>query len=1446
MKNIKRACKTISVIVALLMLLTSIFASAEVEVLTEDVSYTEEEALAEKGEPIEEYTEDEELAEGEPQAESETLREGDESTEEDALEEDKASKEEDNNVSEGEEKSQGENNQDEVMEESTKENSDPGEERTASSIAATEDSIFDPAKYNLLFGGTDFEDGNTWGFVAAAGASALVDESDGNKYLKVSGSGSGSRSIVKTFAEATSKAVVLVSFEWRPSDVTTAANCSEIVFKDEGNNPVFRLVKRGGTNGAIGYDVGLTGFPTENTQYIPWTNTDASGNKTWLKTNILFDFKNETVSMEIYDMSDSSKYFSIYDLSLSNINYVNKIKSISVIGNRSSGQTLNFTIDLDNIFIYTSEEDAPSQSDNNIIEIVSEYKQEYIFSLGVSKQEVISFFPSTLNVKLEGNITVNDVPVSWICDDYDQESPGKYTFKGILLVDSISGVKNDNNIQAEILVEVLDISLEIPEIEGYEGVYYTDFGDRFTVVPKYWGFTTSNANLYINYDNIAGNNTAKLQFSQINQAGGRVATKVLDSPVMGNVILIKFDWYPGLLNARGNNPYENGGEFRIYDSAGNTIFTINNTRNSPLQYIVGLNKETVITGFNNPEKWYDVEIKFDLLEREVELRLTDKAEGITEEYVSSLEGVDFNGTVSKIELVGMRTSGNNITWTTYLDNFGVYHVQLPSNRIIAVDYIPYKTVYVNTAKKIKDIGLPSKVTVTLADWSKAEVKVEKWEIVDKEWVASEPGVYTFKGILAETEGLDNSFERYAICYVYNRLKPPKIEQQVEWLDRGAIALKSDDGIFVSWRLLADEYEKNVKFNIYRNGKKINKNPLNVTNYLDKDGKPGDIYTIEAIPKGKYKESYQVQALDRDYIAIPLQKPEDGVTARGEKYTYSANDCSVGDFDGDGEYEIIVKWEPSNAIDSASSGLTGPTIFDAYKLDGTPLWRINMGLNLTSGAHYHQFLVYDFDSDGKSEFLIKTADATTVYGVTDGKFDENKIISVIGDPSKNGEWVHIEDSDPGVLGHVFGGPEYISVFDGETGEVIDTIEYRFSIENTGVESWGDTWFNRSDRFLAAVAYLDGKTPSAVYGRGYYARTTFVAYDLVDGKLVERWYFDSKEVNGRGEGMGNHNIAVADVDNDGFDEIIAGSMTLDHDGTILYVMDGQMGRKPGSHGDALHVGAFDPDREGIQVFGVHEVPAVASLEYHDAATGETLMAFFASKDTGRGVAANITTNPGYEFWGAGHGTDVDKGSGIYNVQGKVISDNCRAAGLPMNFALYWDGDLLHELLDDVYISKYDETTDKTYVIRAFEGVVSNNGTKATPCLQADILGDWREEVIFATVDSSELRIYSTTIPTEYRIFTLMHDHVYRLGIAWQNVAYNQPPHLGFYLGEDIRDIVLKEKLNVPSIYYVEKAEDDKKPDKPEDKNQPGKPGDKNEPGKPGDKNEPVNPGDKKDKK
>lgn len=493
-----------------------------------------------------------------------------------------------------------------------------------------------------------------------------------------------------------------------------------------------------------------------------------------------------------------------------------------------------------------------------------------------------------------------------------------------------------------------------------------------------------------------------------------------------------------------------------------------------------------------------------------------------------------------------------------------------------------------------------------------------------------------------------------------------------------------------------------------------------------------------------------------YIAIPLQIPPPGEVG-GRTYSYSANDASVGDLDGDGRYEIVLKWEPSLTRNPPQPGLTGLQLLDAYTLDGTLLWRINLGKNIRAGAAYTQFLVYDLDGDGKAEMICKTAD-----GTVDGTG------AIVGDADK--DWRTLDPSSL-FYGKIVNGPEYLTVFEGTTGKALASAEYiptRYPLDGWG--GWGgnggnDTTGGRPDRFTAGIAYLDGQLPSAVFVRGWYGRTVVAAWDYRNGALTSRWVFDTKDGNNPYSGQGNHSITVADVDGDGKDEFCVGAMTVDDNGKGLYTTGLR-------HGDALHLADMDPSRPGYEVFGVHEnegkaltlnTPGVALF---DAATGEVLFSLGPGVDVGRGVAADIDpTHPGFENWG-GPG-------GLRDVKGRTIAERGPSS---TNFVVWWDGDLTRELLDKNRIDKWDWATATTRNLLTAEGSVSNNGTKATPCLSADILGDWREEVIWRSADNSELRLYTTTHPTDYRLPTLMHDLTYRLGVAWQNVSYNQPPHLG----------------------------------------------------------------------
>ena len=574
-------------------------------------------------------------------------------------------------------------------------------------------------------------------------------------------------------------------------------------------------------------------------------------------------------------------------------------------------------------------------------------------------------------------------------------------------------------------------------------------------------------------------------------------------------------------------------------------------------------------------------------------------------------------------------------------------------------------------------------------------------------------------------------------------------RQVEKLDRGVVALATSSGVFVSWRLLGSEPE-GVRFNVYRDGKRITREPQALTNLVDAQGRADSLYTVRAVVGGQeLPASSAVAPWSQPFLRVPLQKPAGGATPDGQAYTYEANDGSAADLDGDGQYELIVKWQPTNAHDNSHKGYTGHTLLDAYKLDGTRLWRIDLGANIRAGAHYTSFLAYDFDGDGKAEVMMKTAD-----GTVDGQG------KVIGDAKADYR---------NEAGYVLNGPEFLTVFNGMTGAAMATVDY--TPPRGDVAAWGDGYGNRVDRFLAGVAYLDGKRPSAVFSRGYYTRAVIAAWDWRDGQLTQRWTFDS-DSNADSKpaaGQGAHWFSVADVNGDGLDDIVYGAATISGTGKLLY----STGL---CHGDALHVSAFDPAREGQQVFMVHESPRCYGehgLEMHDAATGKLLWSMSGNKtDVGRGVCFDIDPAwPGAECWGAV--------GGLMSASGKLISDKHPNR---MNFAIWWDGDLLRESLDHVAIDKWNPATFKFENLlngKAF-GAASNNGTKGNPVLSADLFGDWREEVVWRNEDSTALLVFSTSIPTEHRLVTLMHDPQYRVQVAAKNAGYNQPPHTSYHLG------------------------------------------------------------------
>ena len=623
---------------------------------------------------------------------------------------------------------------------------------------------------------------------------------------------------------------------------------------------------------------------------------------------------------------------------------------------------------------------------------------------------------------------------------------------------------------------------------------------------------------------------------------------------------------------------------------------------------------------------------------------------------------------------------------------------------------------------------------------------------------------------------------------------------MEKLDRGTVAVKTNDGVYLSWRLLGTESLTNQAFDIYRDSEKIyTTGEHDATCYTDSKGTADNKYTV--VPKGEAidkTEAVDVWTTNTTYKGrsvaykdIAFKVPDGGKTPTDEEYTYTANDMSVGDLDGDGEYEYIVKWDPSNSKDNSVKGYTGNVYLDAYELDGTLLWRIDLGVNIRAGAHYTQYMVYDFDGDGKSEVILKTAP-----GSKDG---EGNYVSKAGKNITKGDDKKDYRNSSGLLMGKDGGPEYLTVFNGETGAAMQTVDFDPPRSILTSSEWGDSYANRSERYLAAVAYLDGVHPSVVMTRGYYTYVYAAAYTWDGTDLKEQWlstntpteenggtgctvkYADGTSKNNPNKTLyaqGAHSVSVADVDNDGYDEIIFGSAVLDNDGTVL-TYDGR------GHGDAEHVSDFDNDGKQ-EIFMAHEagkhndkiIPYAVDIKRYNG----DIMLQAAQGDIGRGIMDNVDDKYALSsgnlslFWSVA-------ADGIYNQAGEKVGNIPNTNGSNMeNFAVYWDGDLGRELLDGNKLVKYSIKSGAERIYydsknSTLPGSI-NNSTKSNACLTADLFGDWREEIVLRY--GGGVRIYFSTIPTDYRLTTLMHDSQYRCAIAWQNVGYNQPPHTSYYIG------------------------------------------------------------------
>ena len=626
--------------------------------------------------------------------------------------------------------------------------------------------------------------------------------------------------------------------------------------------------------------------------------------------------------------------------------------------------------------------------------------------------------------------------------------------------------------------------------------------------------------------------------------------------------------------------------------------------------------------------------------------------------------------------------------------------------------------------------------------------------------------------------------------------------------RGVVALPAQGGgIFVSWRMMPSDENASTVYQILRNDEVIaDLDNSEATSWVDAEGTTTDRYAVRVIQEREVMETSQAQTPWSDiYVTAKLDRPDGGITATKESYTYYPGDCCIADVDGDGQSELLMKWNPTNLHDNSKTGQTGPVILDCYKLpvlDGSDnvqrLWRINLGTNIRAGEHYTQPVFYDLDGDGCAELVCKTAPGSTD---ADGRY--------VSDAATDDDIRGITTNTTNLYasGVIKRGEELLTVFSGKTGKALHTVWYNPNRAGTlggsasypSTDFWGDNYANRSERYLSCVAYLNGQdhNPSAIFCRGYYTRAYLWAVDWDGTSLTTRWLSASTsktemsvtDITGQTQtrtynsstsgigigytvyGNGAHNLAVGDVDGDGCDEIFYGAATIDNDGWLLYSTGY-------GHGDATHLGDFDPDREGMEYYMVHEEGPHYGYHLCDASTGEILVEATSADDNGMGTIGDLDgTRRGSEFWSAAD-------TYLYNIKGKRIAS--MGSARPHKFRIYWDGDAQEELLYAATVDKWNPTKQSLEHQIQFGNYGNSTGTgdsgKPWVCLQADMLGDWREEVVlWNKKDSCTLNIFTTNIPTPHKVPWLMTDHVYEMGIVWQHTGYNMPPHLSYYLDD-----------------------------------------------------------------
>lgn len=663
-------------------------------------------------------------------------------------------------------------------------------------------------------------------------------------------------------------------------------------------------------------------------------------------------------------------------------------------------------------------------------------------------------------------------------------------------------------------------------------------------------------------------------------------------------------------------------------------------------------------------------------------------------------------------------------------------------------------------------------------------------------------------------------------------------------NRSLIALRYGQNVYVSWRLLSTDNCKTTCFNVYRDNTIIASHLGNSTFFDDGKGNAKSTYKVETVVNGTVTETCSVKPWNGYYKSYTFERPaETTINETGEKYTYVPDGIMPVDVDGDGNLEFIVRWNPTNKKDNSQNGYTGPVYIDCYKptdLCGTSnavtrLWRINMGRNIRAGAHYTQLLVHDFDDDGKAELILKTAP-----GTIDGQGNYASLAAA--DPILKA--IDNTEIDYNANGRIYKGAEMLTVFNGTDGSAVNTIWYNpnRAYSETGIAEypdngeayWGDSYENRSERYLGGVAYLDGhdKNPSAILTRGYYTIAYMWAVDYKNGKLTPRWRnysrkyglqydvttyntdgtestkskitatantfgmlqnwpADNRDITGSNTiaGSGSHQLQIGDCDSDGKDEIVFGSAAVDNDGYMLFSTG--LG-----HGDATHLGDFIPDHKGLEIIFSHE-EFPYGWDCHDASTGERLIYYTGKGDTGSGVVANFyPARRGYEIFSS----DTHN---IYSSNNDLLlsADSCGQFG-EMNSSfkhrILWEGTTNEDFYYDNNIWCWNPSTMKIDRVTPFNtkdygyGVsIGNYDSKANPIFIGDILGDWREEIILlnnTNKDTCSINIYPSTCPTSYRVPTLTANHNYETTLATQLVGYRMMPNLDYYLPDSIQSYIL----------------------------------------------------------